>query len=89
MPASSMPSPKGLTRMSTIRDTILGTMGPLIGIAIALIVVALVAGISIIGAQNSANLLSATGIISQFLSIVGIAVAIGVVITVLGAVGRR
>lgn len=69
--------------LGQIRDTIMGTMGRIVGIAIALIILALIGAMAILGTQNSANLESATNTISQFLPIVGIAVAVGVTIAAL------
>ncbi len=55
----------------------------LIGLVIGLIVLGIFGGLSVLGANNSANLASATGILSQTLTIVGIGVFIGIITTAL------
>ncbi len=68
---------------SDIRSNILSTAGPLVGVAITLVIVAIIAGMSIIGAQDSANLASGANQLSQFLTLIGVAVALGIVVKLL------
>lgn len=71
------------TRMGEIRSTLMDTIGPLVGVAIGIVVVVTIAAIGIIGAQNSANLTSATTQIGAFLPLVGIAIGLAVFLVVL------
>lgn len=51
----------------------------LVGVAVGLIVLGIFTTLSVLGAQNSANLVSANSILSQGLVIVGVGVFIGTV----------
>lgn len=62
------------------------TIGPLIAIAIGIVVVVLIAAMSVIGAQNSANLTSATTQIGQFMAIIGVAIGLAAFLKVLGKI---
>jgi hypothetical protein len=59
------------------------TVGPLIAIAIGIVVVTLIAAMSIMGAQNSANLISATQQIGQFMSILGVGIGLAAFIKIM------
>lgn len=75
-----------LTRMSDIRGTLMQTIGPLVGIAIGIIVVIMIAAMSIIGAQNSANLTSATVQIGAFMGIIGVGIGLAAFLKIMGKV---
>lgn len=71
---------------------LIGAINPmfiLIGVVVGLVVLAIFGGMSILGANNSANLASATSIVSQFLSIIGVGVAIGLVVLALRLGGGK
>lgn len=51
----------------------------LIGATVGLVVLGIFGGLSIIGAQNSANLASSVAILSQSLVIVGVGVFVGLI----------
>lgn len=55
----------------------------LIGLTVGLIILAVFAGMTLLGAQNSANLNSAIVTLSQTLPIVGIAVFVGIIVVAL------
>jgi len=76
---------------SAVRGGALGPMGSLISIGIGIVVVVLFAGLSIVGTQNSSNLISATTTISQFLPIIGLGIAVSILGAVLrfGSIGGR
>lgn len=69
--------------MGDIRSSILSTAGPLVGVAMTLVIIGIIAGMSIIGAQDSANLASGANQLSQFLVLIGVAVALSIVIGLL------
>lgn len=71
--------------MSQIREQLLGTMGTILGLAIGLAILAIVAGLSVLAAGTSAGITSAITQINAFLVIVGIGVAVGTVVKVLGS----
>ena len=64
-------------RRGSIRETILSSAGVLIGIAIALAITAIIAGLSILAAGTSAGLISAIAQINAFLVLVGLGVGVG------------
>jgi hypothetical protein len=65
-------------------------MWKLIGIAVGLAVVAVVAGLSILSAGTSAGLISAVSQINTFLVLIGLGIAIGLFTAAFGyAEGRR
>lgn len=53
-------------------------MWKLVGIAVGLVVIALLGAMSILGANNSANLASASSNIAQFIGLIGLAIAVGI-----------
>jgi hypothetical protein len=59
------------------------TVGPLIAIAIGLVVLTLIAAMSIMGSQNSANLISATTQIGQFMGILGVGIGLAAFIRIM------
>jgi hypothetical protein len=73
--------------MSVVRTTIMGSAGTLLGIAIALAILAVVAGLSILGAGTSAGLNSAITEINSFLVLIGLGTAVGLVIKALSLTG--
>ena len=72
--------------MSEIRNSIMDTIGPLVGIAIALDVILTIAAMGIIGVTNSANLYSATLQIGSFVVLIGLGIGLGVFLRVLGKI---
>ena len=72
--------------MSEIRKSIMDTIGPLVGIAIAIVVILTIAAMGIIGATNSANLYSATLQIGSFVVLIGLGIGLGVFLRVLGKI---
>lgn len=62
------------------------TIGPLIAIAIGIVVVVLIAAMSIMGAQNSANLTSATVQIGQFMPLIGLGIGVAAFLTILAKI---
>ena len=64
-------------------------MWKLIGIAVGLAVVAVVAGLSILAAGTSAGLISAISQINTFLVLIGLGVAIGLFTAAFGYASRR
>ena len=60
-------------------------MGTILGLAIGLAILAIVAGLSVLAAGTSAGITSAITQINAFLVIVGIGVAVGTVVKVLGS----
>ena len=72
--------------MSEIRSTLMDTIGPLIALAIGIAVVVLIAAMSIIGAQNSANLVSATVQIGQFMALIGLAIGLSAFLAILNKI---
>lgn len=72
--------------MSEIKSTLMDTIGPLVGVSIGIIVVVTIAAMSILGAQNSANLTSATRQIGTFMTIIGVAIGLAVFLRVLGRI---
>ncbi len=70
--------------MSVIRESIMGSAGRLIGIAIALAVVTVVASLAIVGASTSAGLTSAVNTIAQFLVLIGLGIAVGLFLEAFG-----
>ena len=69
---------------SVIRESIMGSAGRLIGIAIALAVVIVVASLSIVGTSVSTGLTSAVNTIAQFLVLVGLGIAVGLFLEAFG-----
>ena len=63
-------------------------MWKLIGIAVGLAVVAVVAGLTILAAGTSAGLISAIAQINQFLVLIGLGIAIGLFMTAFGYAER-
>ena len=66
----------------------MGTAGVLIGVAIALAVVLTVAGLTILNASTSSGLVSAANQIAQFLGLIGLGIAVGLLIRVFGQGGK-
>ena len=64
-------------RRGSIRETILGSAGVLIGVAIALAITAIIAGLSILASGTSAGLISAVSQINAFLVLIGLGVGVG------------
>lgn len=64
-------------RVGSIRETILGSAGILIGVAIALAIIAIIAGLSILAAGTSAGLISAVAQVNAFLVLVGLGIGVG------------
>ena len=62
----------------------MGTAGVLIGVAIALAVVLTVAGLTVLNASTSSGLVSAANQIAQFLGLIGLGIAVGILIRVFG-----
>jgi hypothetical protein len=62
---------------SVVRESIMGSAGRLIGVAIALAVVTVVAALAIVGSSVSAGLTSAVNTIAQFLVLIGLGIAVG------------
>lgn len=75
-----------LTRMSEIRNTLMTTIGPLVGIAVGIIVVATIAAMAIIGGRNSGNLTSATTQVGAFMAIIGVGIGLAAFLKILGKV---
>jgi hypothetical protein len=65
----------------------MGSAGTLLGIAIALAILAVVAGLSILGAGTSAGIGSAITEINSFLVLIGLGTAVGLVIKALSLTG--
>jgi len=71
--------------MSVIRSSIMGSAGRLIGVAIALAVVTVVASLAIVGASVSTGLTSAVNTIAQFLVLIGLGIAVGLFLEAFGS----
>lgn len=71
---------------SQVRETILGSAGTLIGIAIALAIVSVIAGLSILASGTSAGLVSAIAQINGFLVLIGLGIAVGLVLKAIGKI---
>jgi hypothetical protein len=69
--------------MSGIRNSLMDTIGPLIAIAIGIVVVVLIAAMAIIGGQNSANLISATANIGLFMGVIGVGIGLAAFLKIL------
>lgn len=67
--------------MSAIRETILGPVGTLVGLAIGIAIIVIVAGLTVMSTA-SAGLTSAVDQIVQFLGIIGLGIAVGLLIKV-------
>jgi len=61
----------------------------LVGATVGLIVLGIFGGLSILGAQNSANLASSVAILSQSLVIIGVGVFIGLITMAMKLGGSR
>ena len=72
--------------MSEIRETILGSAGTLIGIAIALAIVSIIAGLSILASGTSSGLVSAVAQINAFLVLIGLGIAVGLALRAIGRI---
>lgn len=70
--------------MSSLKNNIIGPVAPLLGVAIALAIIAILAGMSIMSGSVSSGLTEAIGYIAAFLGIIGLGVAIKVLSDVLG-----
>lgn len=57
--------------------------GPLLGVAIAIVVVTLIAGMSILGTANSANLVCAVRYIGMFIPLIGLVAAVAIALSAL------
>lgn len=60
----------------------------LVGVVVGLIVLTIFGGMAIVGAQNSANLGSATGLISQALPLVGVGIFVSLIGIAMKAGGK-
>ena len=69
--------------MSEIRGTIMSSAGPLLGVAIAIVIITLIAGMSIVGVANSANLICAVRYIGMFIPLVGLVSAVAIALAAL------
>ena len=67
----------GHKRVGSIKGTIMDSAGILIGVAIALAIVAIVASLSILATGTSAGLISAVTQINSFLVLIGLGIAVG------------
>ena len=70
--------------MSVVRSSIMGSAGRLIGIAIALAVVTVVASLTIVGSSVSVGLMSAVTTIASFLVLIGLGIAVGLFLEAFG-----
>lgn len=61
----------------------MGSAGTLLGIAIAIAIVLVIAGLSILNASTSSGLTSAVNEIDAFLVLVGLGIAVGLVLKAL------
>ncbi len=75
-------------RVGSMISSGLDPMFKLIGIAVGLAVIAVVAGLTILAAGTSAGLVSAITQINQFLVLIGLGIAISLFLTAYQRVGR-
>lgn len=75
--------------MSEVRGTIMGSAGKLIGVAIALAIIGILATLSILPSGTSAGLTSATTQINSFLVLIGLGIAVGLTLGALELRSRR
>lgn len=73
----------------SIKEEIFSSAGVLIGIAIALAIVLTVAGLTVLNASTSSGLVSAANQIAQFLGLIGLGIAVGVLVRVFGTDRNR
>lgn len=71
---------------SVVKDNIMKGVGPLLGLAIGLAILSVVAGLSILAAGTSSGITSAITEVNSFLVIVGLGVAVGVAVKALDAI---
>ena len=72
--------------MSEIRSNIMESLGPIVGIAIAVVVIVTIAGMGILSANSSANLVSATTQMLAFVGLIGLGVGLSIFLRVLGKI---
>ena len=72
--------------MSEIRSNIMTSLGPLVGVAIAVVVIVTIAGMGILSANSSANLVSATTQMLAFVGLIGLGVGLSIFLRVLGKI---
>jgi len=72
--------------LSEIRSNIMESLGPIVGIAIAVVVIVTIAGMGILSANSSANLVSATTQMLAFVGLIGLGVGLSIFLRVLGKI---
>lgn len=72
--------------MSEIRSNIMESLGPIVGLAIAVVVIVTIAGMGILSANSSANLVSATTQMLAFVGLIGLGVGLSIFLKVLGKI---
>ena len=72
--------------MSEIRSNIMESLGPIVGLAIAVVVIITIAGMGILSANSSANLVSATTQMLAFVGLIGLGVGLSIFLRVLGKI---
>ena len=72
--------------MSEIRSNIMESLGPIVGLAIAVVVIVTIAGMGILSANSSANLVSATTQMLAFVGLIGLGVGLSIFLRVLGKI---
>ena len=72
--------------MSEIRSNIMESLGPIVGLAIAVVVIVTIAGMGILSANSSANLTSATTQMLAFVGLIGLGVGLSIFLRVLGKI---
>lgn len=79
----------GTERAASMMSQGLAPMWKLIGIAVGLAVISVVAGLSILASGTSAGLISAVTEIVVFLPLIGLGIAVGLMSAAFQAYGRR
>jgi len=72
--------------LSEIRSNIMESLGPIVGLAIAVVVIVTIAGMGILSANSSANLVSATTQMLAFVGLIGLGVGLSIFLRVLGKI---
>jgi len=72
--------------LSEIRSNIMESLGPIVGLAIAVVVIVTIAGMGILSANSSANLVSATTQMLAFVGLIGLGVGLSIFLKVLGKI---
>jgi len=72
--------------LSEIRSNIMESLGPIVGLAIAVVVIVTIAGMGILSANSSANLTSATTQMLAFVGLIGLGVGLSIFLRVLGKI---